>query len=105
MGFNWVAGTGPAAARAYLNEVFEGYWDGSLSLDAMADIETVLFGCGAEVEGFDDYCEADGIEELFSQRESLIEEGAFATPAYLHDKQIYLGRQHLPMLRSLLEAS
>ena len=98
MGFNWAFGAGPRAAQAYLDAAFEGYWDGDLDLDAVADIGGLLMRTGVDPEGFDDYCHGEGIEELLAQRADAGDAGGFATPTCLLDGEAFVGRQHLPYL-------
>lgn len=102
MGFNWVTGAGPEAARGYLDQVFEGYWDGDLDLDEMRDICRVLKASGAETDGFAHYCQGEGITELAAQRAAGVEAGGFATPTCLVDGEVFIGRQHLPYIAQLL---
>ena len=103
MGFNWATGAGPTVAHDYLDRVFEGYWDGDLDIDAEADVERVLAASGAEPDGFDVYCQGEGIEELLAQREAAVEAGGFATPSCLLDGEAFVGRQHLPYVAAKIQ--
>jgi len=98
MGFNWATGAGPAAAHAFLDQMFEGFWDSEQDPDSVADVSRTLERSGVETEGFDDYCRHEGIEELLAQRADIVEEGGFATPSCLLDGEAFVGRQHLPYL-------
>lgn len=102
MGFNWATGAGPDAARGYLDRVFEDYWDGDLDIDSLLDVQQALVASGADADGFDLYCQGEGIEELFSQRQDAIAAGGFATPGYLLNGEVFIGRQHLPYLKTRL---
>lgn len=98
MGFNWATGAGPVSARDYMDRAFEGYWDGDVDLDSIADVETLLRACGIDTEGFDAYCQHEGLEELMAQRQDIGAAGGFATPSCLLDGEAFVGRQHLPYL-------
>ena len=98
MGFNWAFGAGPGSAEAYMDAVFEGYWDGDLNVDALAEVSAVLMRSGVDTDGFDDYCHGEGIEELLAQRADAGTAGGFATPSCLLDGEAFVGRQHLPYL-------
>ncbi len=98
MGFNWAVGAGPEFARQYMDRAFEGHWDGAVDLDAIADVEMLLQACGIDAEGFDVYCQQEGLEELLAQRQDIGEAGGFATPSCLLDGEAFVGRQHLPYL-------
>ena len=105
MGFNWATGEGPLVVLGFLHAVFEAYWDGHLNLDSVPEIEAILAGAGAETEGFDIYCEGQGVEELIAGRQALVEQGGFGTPACLFNGEAYLGRQHLDFLRAQIQSS
>lgn len=106
MGFNWVAQSGPDAAQAYLGQVFEGYWDGELDLDALTDVQQLLSACGCSTEDFEAYCQAEGVAQLATQRATAVEAGGFATPGCILDGEAFIGRQHLPYLeKRILEST
>ena len=98
MGFNWAIGAGPEAARTYMDLAFLGHWDGDSDLDAVADVERLLSSAGVDPEGFDVYCQQEGLEELLAQRQDIGEAGGFATPSCLLNGEAFVGRQHLPYL-------
>lgn len=98
MGFNWAVGAGPESARTFMDHAFEGYWDGDLDLDSVTAIAAVLRASGVDSDGFDVYCEQEGVEELLAQRQDIGEAGGFATPCCLLDGEAFVGRQHLPYL-------
>ena len=98
MGFNWAMGAGPGFARDYMDRAFEGYWDGEVDLDALADVEGLLRASGVDADGFDVYCAQEGLEELMAQRQDIGEAGGFATPSCLLEGEAFVGRQHLPYL-------
>jgi 2-hydroxychromene-2-carboxylate isomerase len=98
MGFNWALGAEPQFARDYMDRAFEGYWDGEVDLDSMEDVEALLRASGVDAEGFDVYCQQEGLEELMAQRQDIGEAGGFATPSCLLDGEAFVGRQHLPYL-------
>ncbi|MFV2090122.1 MAG: DsbA family protein, partial [Pseudomonadales bacterium] len=88
--------------ESYLNKTFRGYWDGDLDLDSVEQIVSLLESCGGAREGFAEYCEITGRDDLAAMRSSLIERGAFTAPAFLIGGEVYVGRQHLPMVRQRL---
>ncbi len=104
LGFNWAIGEGPAVARNFLTEMFQGYWDGDLHVDNAADVARALALAGADAEGFDDYCAGQGLEEFAAQRDEAVAAGGFAAPSYIFDGQVFLGRQHLARLEALIRA-
>ncbi len=102
MGFNWAFGEGTGVVRRYLESVFEGYWDGDLILDRLADIERVLRLAGADADGFETYAGEEGVHELSAQREAAVAAGGFSPCTCLLDGEAFVGRQHLPYVEARL---
>lgn len=87
-------------AKAFVERVFRDFWAGRLEIEDGAAVAEVL----AEVGGgaFDP---ASLEAEYDAEREALAERGLHAVPAYLVADQLFIGRQHLPMIRWLLSGS
>lgn len=85
------------AGREFVGRVFAGFWEARLDIEDAATITGILEELGAP--GFDLDAGARRLEEL---REKLAERGAFGIPTYLVEGQMFMGRQHLPMIRWLL---
>ena len=102
MAVNWAHRSNPEQLPELMTRVFRGYWDEDLSLDSVAELVDVLASVGVSSEGFPGYCEATGPAELASQRDVLIDAGCFSSPNYLVEGELYLGRQHLPLIRARL---
>lgn len=83
--------------REFVGRVFEGFWEARLDIENATAIAGVLEDLGAP--GFDLDQGARRLEKL---REELAERGAFGIPTYLVEGQMFMGRQHLPMIRWLL---
>ena len=98
----WVKERAPQALRAYLNVVFERYWQERLQLDDVGAIEAVLHEVGADASLFRQFARADGRASFEASNAGLRDAGIFDVPAYVVEGEIFFGRQHLPMLRSLL---
>lgn len=84
-------------ASAFVEHVFRDFWADRLDIESRDAVAEVL----AEVGGgtFD----ADSLEaEYDAERKALAERGVHAVPAYLVADQLFIGRQHLPMIRWLL---
>lgn len=87
----------------FLAEAFRGYW--ALELDA-ADPDAVarLVGeQGADPEAFLAWSRDPGPTVASGVFETLHDRGVFAVPSYLVEDEVFLGRQHLPMIRWILE--
>ena len=90
-------------ADAYITAVFARFWQQRASIDSVADIAEVLAGLGIEVSGFAGFVETSGVAQAQSQREDLAGQGVSFSPTYLLEGEPFHGRQHLPLLRSLLD--
>jgi len=102
IGMLWVKERAPQALRAYVNVVFERYWQERLQLDDVSAIEAVLREVGADASRFRPYAGADGCAAFETAAAGLRDAGIFDVPAYVVEGEIFFGRQHLPMLRWLL---
>ncbi|MBV8453576.1 MAG: DsbA family protein [Deltaproteobacteria bacterium] len=94
---------GPAPlARAYVERVFERYWREELDIEDERALSALLVEIGAPVAGFAAFARADGRAELERMQTESIKAGIFEVPTYLLDGDMYVGRQHLPLIRALL---
>ena len=89
--------------HAYITAVFARFWQQRANIDSVADIAEVLVGLGIEVSGFAGFVETVGVAQAESQREDLAGQGVSFSPTYLLEGEPFQGRQHLPLLRSLLD--
>ena len=89
--------TEQGVGREFVERVFRGFWEAELDIEDAAAVTGVLEALGAP--GFD---LDDGARRLEKLREGLEERGVFGIPTYLVEGQMFMGRQHLPMIRWLL---
>jgi len=83
----------------YLERVYQcAYVDGK-NVSTIATIATLLGDAD-----FEAYVESGGYEELESLQRRLLDSGVFSSPAYVVNGEVFQGRQHLPLLGSLLAA-
>lgn len=90
-----------AAPAAYAQRAFAAYWVDNLDLNDEALVRDLLADSGHDPRGFDG---AAGVAELEAMQVSSEELGVVDTPAYAIDGQIFIGREHLPWLRELLQS-
>jgi 2-hydroxychromene-2-carboxylate isomerase len=102
IGLLWAKRQEPSLARAYVHRVFERYWREALNLEDEHAIGAVLSEVGAPVAGFAAYVKGEGRADLARIQSELREAGVFEVPSYLVNGEVYLGRQHLPLIRSML---
>ena len=88
------------AGRGYVERLLFAFWAGRVDIESPAAIAAVLAEVGADgLDGMD----VEG--ELQAHRLSLEARGVFNVPTYLVADQLFIGRQHLPMIRALLNAA
>ncbi len=54
--------------------------------------------------GFEAFVKGEGRAELARIQSELREMGVFEVPSYIVNGEVYLGRQHLPLIRAMLSA-
>jgi 2-hydroxychromene-2-carboxylate isomerase len=105
IGLLWVERQGPSVARSYVERVFERYWQEDLDIEDERSIRTLLMEIEAPVSGFEAFVKGDGRANLARIESELRDRGVFEVPTYLLEGDLFLGRQHLPLLRSRLSTS
>ena len=101
----FVRAQSPEQFEPFLLEIFRRYW--SLALDA-SDLEAVakfLAEFGLDSAAFLEWANREGTPALERITADLDAAGAVAVPSYLACGQAFHGRQHLPMIKWLLEGS
>ncbi|HTO71259.1 MAG TPA: DsbA family protein [Myxococcota bacterium] len=90
--------TASERAGAFCARVFELVWKENANPADTSAIEAAL---GSASGGFRAYLERDAARELAENARALAEAGVWSVPAYLVDGDVFIGRQHLPMLEWL----
>ena len=94
---------GPAPlVQTYVQRVFERYWREELDIEDENTLSALLAEIGAPVAGFAAFARGEGRAELERVQSESTKAGIFEVPTYLLDGDIYVGRQHLPLIRALL---
>ena len=102
IGLLWTKRSRASMTQAYVQRVCEQYWREELDLEDHGAIRQLLEQIGVPVRGFDTFVNHDGLAEIERVQSELREAGIFDVPAYRLGSDVYMGRQHLPVLRSLL---
>jgi 2-hydroxychromene-2-carboxylate isomerase len=82
--------------------IFERYWNESLDIENVRAIARTLDEAGVDAAAFEGFATTEGRAALASAQEYLLESGIQNAPAYLLGDEVFIGRQHLPMIRWLL---
>ena len=102
IGMLWVKQHAPRSLRAYLNAVFERYWQERLQLDDANAVDALLQEIGIDTSRFRVHVQGEGRATYEAAVAGLRGAGIFDVPAYVIEGEIFFGRQHLPMVRWLL---
>ena len=85
----------------FITAAFEAYWTGDADLN---DARTVAALSGAPA--FPDDDDGDGARaRLEAALRKAEENGIFTSPTYVVSEQIFVGREHLPWIRELLQSA
>ena len=99
MGLQWLKQNAPDRIRSYLTQCFQGWWSGTLEIESEDAVAALI-----ESTEFVDYCRGQGRLEGEILQGQLLAAGIFEVPSYVVGNELYLGRQHLPMVRKLLQS-
>ena len=99
----WLRATAPEALEAVLEEGFRRYWACELEADEPEAIDTLLAHCGLDAAAFHGWAAREGTRAAAEVARRLAEAGVFQTPAYLLGDEVFIGRQHLPIIRWRLD--
>jgi len=105
MGLLWIRRERAPLAQVYVQRVFERYWREELNIEDESAICALLVEIDAPVAGFAAFAREKGRAELERARSELINAGIFEVPTYLLNGEVYVGRQHLPLIHTLLSGS
>jgi 2-hydroxychromene-2-carboxylate isomerase len=102
LGLLWVRREAAPLASGYVQRVFDRYWREELDIEDEGALQALLTEIGAPAAGFPAYAAGAGRTELERLQSELTTAGVFEVPTYLLDGETYVGRQHLPLIRTLL---
>lgn len=95
----WVMETQPDKLPAFLGRLFEQYWRVRLDANDPGDLRRVLDALHIPAEGQGAWSQRTGAARLEALDAELRAAGVFQAPAYLLGDELFVGRQHLPMIR------
>ncbi len=83
----------------FIEAAFAAYWHDNLDLDDAAVVTELLRRAGYDAEAF---VSADHETALLAIQQAAEEGGVFDTPTFLVGEEMFLGREQLPWIESLL---
>jgi len=109
----WLRERAPRSLDEFLEELFRRYWSLELDADDLGAASQLVGACGGstsdfetsdfETSDFEKWAADAGPKAAAALDEELENAGLFQTPAYLVDDEVFYGRQHLPMIRWILD--
>lgn len=85
----------------FIEAAFRAYWSEGQDLNHPDVIEKLLTTSGYDASGFEP---EKYLEDLVKVHRKAEEIGIIDTPAYIIDGQIFIGREHLPWIKTLMTA-
>lgn len=99
----WAKRHGAAVLRDFLEAVYIPFWQRDLDVEDIAVVGRVLQASGADAAGFAEWAAGEGGELHDAMQTAIFEAGIFGVPGYVVAGEYFWGREHLPMVRWLLE--
>jgi 2-hydroxychromene-2-carboxylate isomerase len=99
----WLRDRRPDRLLPFLTEAFRRYWTLELDPASQEAVASLVDSLDADGAGFQSWCAADGEAAAAGLAAELRERGLFGAPCYLVEEEVFIGRQHLPMIRWILQ--
>lgn len=97
LGLIWIGRRSPSRAGEYAARIFDCIW----RENAEPDLDLVRRTLGPAEPEFVEFARGAGGAELNAVRDELSSEGLWTVPGYLVGGEVFIGRQHLPMVEWL----
>jgi 2-hydroxychromene-2-carboxylate isomerase len=98
----WMRAELPERLDVFLTDLFRRYWAEGLDAADRDAVAQVIVAAGGEADRFLAWAGSEGHATLTRIANDLRGAGIHGSPAYLAAGEVFLGRQHLPMIRWLL---
>jgi 2-hydroxychromene-2-carboxylate isomerase len=101
-GWLWVRTQHPDKLEAFLVEAFGRYWGQVLDPSSEPEVASLVDASDLDGSEFRAWSAAEGAARTAALSQELHEQGLSRAPSYLVDGEVFVGRQHLPMIRWIL---
>ncbi len=92
-----------AKTRAYVDRVYERFWQRELDIEDIEALTTTMHACGIDPDGFARFAQTDGRRQLADIQTAAEAAGVFGVPSLLvGGRDLYWGREHFAHVRELL---
>jgi 2-hydroxychromene-2-carboxylate isomerase len=98
----WLNREAKPLARRFVETLFERYWHDELELEDEAALRRVLEEIKAPMDGYDSFIKDEGRRSLAEVRAKLENAGVLDVPSYVVGDEVFLGREHLPLIQDRL---
>jgi len=98
----WLKRESKQLVSNYVRNVFEGYWRGELDIEDESALRSLLQKIGAPLPGYETFVRGEGLAVLDRVRSNLLNAGVFDVPAYVIAGEVFVGREHLTLIRNRL---
>ena len=101
----WIRAHAPSLLEPFLFEAFRAYWALELDPGDLAAVRSLVEAMGGDGATCAAWCvsTSDGMATAAALEAELRERGLHAVPTYLVEDEVFLGRQHWPMIRWILQ--
>jgi 2-hydroxychromene-2-carboxylate isomerase len=103
LGWLWLRDRSTPRLEAFLAEAFRAYWSLELDPSRVSETSALVASIGDDARAFEAWSASDGPGLAKSVADALDARGLCSVPGYLVDGEFFLGRQHLPMIRWILD--
>ncbi len=109
IGLLWCKRFGQSVTRRYTELTYQRFWIRELDIEDASVVGAMVVEAGAPAEGFADFLNGEGRREHDALQEPLLNCDIYGVPTYVvgapceADSEVFFGREHLPMVRWLLE--
>ena len=103
LGWLWVRDRHPGQLREYLRQLFTGYWSQELDASSGERIAALVDSVDADGAAFASWSVDAGPRAAAALAPELRDQGLFQVPGFIVEDEVFYGRQHLPMIRWILE--
>jgi len=99
----WVRDRHAERSLKFLQELFRAYWSLELDASSTEQVAALVDSVVGEGSAFQSWSTGEGPGAAAALAAELRERGLFGVPAYVVEDEVFQGRQHLPMIRWILE--
>ena len=103
IGISWVCEQARELLPAYLDNVYTPFWRRELDIEDIEIVAGIISASGVDADGFAAFVQGDGRTHHDRLQATLHPAGVFGVPSYVVDGEFYFGREHLPVVRWMLE--